>query len=237
MDPRTIPSPSGSQRPSRALLFLLALLTALYAIDLILRDPAPLVTHLALIPRRALGREPWQLLTSALLHRRLGALLGTVLSLWFFGAPLERELGRAQLFALLGISTLMGSLATAGIGLAIAPDAVVSGALPASLAVVVAFGLVGGQRPVALFGVARTSASMAAALFLGIAAVVTLMHGDWLGLAGGVAGAGVGALFGSRVLDGLGAAPGRWARRYKRWRIRRRYRVIPGGRDTSGYLH
>src|SRR5262245_208652 len=110
-----------NSRPSRGLLILLAAMTGLFVVGQILHHPAWLIGHLALIPRRALGPEPWQLLTSAFVHLRLGALISTVIVFWLFGAPLETHVGRGRVAAILLGSTLCGSLAAAGLGRIIAP--------------------------------------------------------------------------------------------------------------------
>jgi membrane associated rhomboid family serine protease len=224
-------------RPSAALIAVLTIDTAIFVLAHVLRNPGRILVHLVLIPRRALGPEPWQLVTNAFVHLRFGALLSTAIVLWFFGAPLERLLGQKRTLSLLAVATLVGSLASAGLGRAIAPEAMVTGGLPMSMAMIAAFGVAGGAQQVALFGLTRMRASTCAALFLGFTAVISLMHADWLGLAGGCAGAGVGALMGAPALEGLGARARRWSQSYKRWRIRRRYRVIPGGRDSRGILN
>jgi membrane associated rhomboid family serine protease len=229
--------PGGPARPSSAIFVVLAAMGTLYLAFVLLHEPRFMVAHLALTPRRALGPEPWQLLTSGLVHLRLGALLSTAIAFYFFGAPVEAQLGRARLVRLLVISTIVGSLAEAALGRLLAPNAVVAGAGPASLALLAAFGAVYRDTPISLFGVQTMKASTCAIVFIGISALFYLMNVDLIGLAGGAAGVAVGTLAGGRALDGIRAAPRRWRERLRRWRIRRRYRVIPGGRDRRTYLH
>jgi membrane associated rhomboid family serine protease len=237
MNRRTPLARSGAARPSRLILILLALVTALYVLAMILKGPPQLIVHLVLIPKRALGPEPWQLITYAFVHLKLGALIGTLISLWFFGAPLEQQLGRSRLLQILLASTVAGGLASAALGRFIAPEAVVMGAFPASMALIAAFGLVWGATPIALFGVSQMRASTCAAIFLGISSAMYLMSGDYLGLAGGAVGAGVGALWVSPLVDGILSAPEHLSQRWQKWRIRRRYKVIPGGRDSRTHLN
>lgn len=237
MNRRTLLARSGTARPSRLILILLASITALYVLATILKGPPQVIVHLVLIPKRALGPEPWQLLTYAFVHLKLGALIGTLISLWFFGAPLEQQLGRSRLLQILLASTVAGGLASAALGRAIAPESVVMGAFPASMALIAAFGLVWGATPIALFGVSQMRASTCAAIFLGISAAMYLMSGDYLGLVGGAVGAGVGALLVSPLVDGILSAPGQLSQRWQKWRIRRRYKVIPGGRDSRTHLN
>src|SRR5437868_6567177 len=110
MNPRTGLARSGPARPSRMILLLLAVMTGLYVLGMVLKGPPQVIVHLVLIPKRALGPEPWQLLTYAFVHLRLGSLIGTLISLWFFGAPIEAQLGRSRLIQILVASTLAGGL-------------------------------------------------------------------------------------------------------------------------------
>jgi membrane associated rhomboid family serine protease len=215
----------------------LAVMTAMYLVLSLLHQPQWAMAHLVLTPRRALGPEPWQLVTSALVHLHLGSLLSTAIALWFFGAPVEQRLGPGRFAVLLVAATIVGSTVSAALGRLIAPDALVSGAGPAGLAVIAAFGVAFGDLPVSFFGLSQLRAAACAALFLGLSAVFYLMSSDWLGLAGAFAGAGVGVLVASPRLSQLGEMSARWRGRWRKWRIRRRYRVIPGGRDSRSYLN
>ncbi len=108
------------------------------------------------------------------------------------------------------------------------------GAEPAALAMIAAFGVAWGSTPITLFGVQQMRASTCALIFLGLSALLYLLALDLVGLAGGAVGAGVGALAFSKVQFSS------WTElrtRWHRWRIRRRYRVIPGGRDSRRYIH
>jgi membrane associated rhomboid family serine protease len=225
-------------RPPPGVLVLLTAITSLFVIDAALGHPAFVRDHLALHPRRALGREPWQLLTTAFVHLRFGALFSTGVTLWFFGSPVEHRLGRARLFGLLALGTLAGSLASALLALRWSPEVVLTGAGPASLAALAAFGVLYGPTPVALFGVQQLKASSVALVFIGITVAMYLMNAELLPLAGALAGAATGALFALTTRTGdLWSALRVRRQRFQRWRLRRRYKVLPGGRDRRSYLH
>jgi membrane associated rhomboid family serine protease len=220
-------------RPSRGILAILIALVASFAIFSLPGPRAFARAHLVLIPSHV-WRQPWTLVTSAFLHPTFGALVSSGLGIWFFGTPVEQQLGRARTLAMLGLAALAGSLVSAALGLAIAPQSPIVGAQPATMAAVVGFGFAWRATQINLFGLQPMRASTVAGLFAVIAMVVYVISGDVVGLGGALAGGGVGALVAS------GLSFGQWSTaraRFRRWRIRRRYRVIPGGRDSRRYLH
>ena len=188
--------------------------------------------YLVLTPDR-LFTQPWTLLTTAWVQPGLGALVASVLALWFFGGPVAAERGTRHFLIVIALGQAIGSLAAAGLGVAIAPRAAIPGAQAAALAATAEFGAMAGGRIIAVFGYAMR-ASVCALLYLALTVLFLLIALDLTGLAGAVVGAGVGALAGAPA----GMLSLRDARqRFRRWRIRRRYRVIPGGRDASRYVH
>jgi membrane associated rhomboid family serine protease len=189
--------------------------------------------HLVLVPQRAL-KQPWTLLTSAFLHGSLGGLASSGLGLWFFGGPLGEAVGRRRLAIVLLVATVLGSLASALLGLKLHPTATLYGAAPATTAAIAGFGVVYAGTPVRLFGLQELRASTVAGVFLILSGVLYLMGGDLLGLAGAGAGAAVGAASTMKLDIGFLRQP---LKRLHRWRIRRRYRVIPGGRDWRRFSH
>src|SRR3954467_4784536 len=52
-----------------------------------------LLEHLIVVPRLAIGPEPWQILTSGFIHPPFGDLLMTAIMLIFFGNQLEARFG------------------------------------------------------------------------------------------------------------------------------------------------
>ncbi len=189
--------------------------------------------HLVLVPARAL-KQSWTLVTSAFLHASLGALASSGLGLWFFGGPLGEMVGRRRLAIVLLVATVLGSLASALLGYKLQPNAVIIGAAPATTAAIAGFGAAYGGTPVRLFGIQELRASTIAVVFLILSGVLYLMGGDLLGLAGAGTGAAVGAVSTVRLDIRFLRQP---LKRLRRWRIRRRYRVIPGGRDWRRFSH
>ena len=219
-------------RPSPGVVGVLVALVAAYA-ALHFSDRRFALAHLALIPRRALGPEPWQLFTSAFVHVGFGALLSSCVAIWFFGTPVEQRAGRGYLFKVLVGGTLLGGLASAALGRVIAPNAIVTGAVGASMASIAAFAAVYGSTPIMFFGVQQMKASTTSYIFLAISGVMFLWDGDWLGFAAAAAGTAWG-MWGGVV--GFGRARTAYDR-FRLWRLRRRYKVISGGRDTKRYLN
>ncbi len=191
--------------------------------------------HLVLVPARAL-RQPWTLVTNAFLHASLGGLASSGLGLWFFGAPLAESVGRRRVAIVLVAATVLGSLASALLGWRLHPNVGVIGAAPATMAAIAGFGVVYGGTPIRLFGLQELRASTVAGVFLILSGVLYLMGGDLVGLAGAGAGAAVGvaSMLAPKLDIGFLRQP---LKRYRRWRIRRRYRVIPGGRDWRRFSH
>jgi membrane associated rhomboid family serine protease len=215
-----------SLRPSPGVVGVLVALVAAFAAIHVAGNTRWVLEHLALTPRRALGAEPWQLLTSALVHIGLGSLFSSALPVWLFGTPVEQRAGRAWLFKMLLGATLAGSLAAALLGRLIAPDATLVGAIGASTACIAAFGAVYGNQQILLFGVQPMRASTTAYIFLGITGVMYLIDGQWLALAAAAAGAAWGTWGDQLRLTRLRIA---WDK-LRLWRLRRRYRVIQGGK-------
>jgi len=69
--------------------------------------------YLALIPARVVFQHQlWRLVSYPFLHSTdsISSLLGTVLSLWLFGSPLERLWGPRRLLTLMGLAAFFGGL-------------------------------------------------------------------------------------------------------------------------------
>jgi membrane associated rhomboid family serine protease len=214
---------------------------ALFAISQLPAVASFVASHLVMIPRRALGPEPWQIATAPLFHFRFLSLISSLLGLWFFGTPIEEQLSRARFVRILIGALLCSSITAAVVGRLLAPDLLVAGAAPAMSAFIAAFGAVYRGTPLLLFGAAQMRASTCAWLFLGVTAFSYLMSLDFVGLAAATAA----AAFGYRASRPksrqprrlvFGAIRTRWDR-FRLWRLRRRYKVIPGGRDSKRYLN
>lgn len=232
MSQRSAESGWRGSRSSVTIRVLLVGLLAVSVLNALFGTPPFVREHLLLTPRKALGPEPWQLFTAAFFHLQVGALLTSAIAVWFFGKPVEQRVGPWRFALILVVSTIVGSLAAAGLGLALQPDTRLSGAGAASTAMLAAFGVLYGSTPILLFGIRPMKASTCASLFLGIGGLMYLVGGDSLGFVGAVAGAATGAL--TAILPPVAALRARW-HRYRRWRMRRRYKVLPGGRDRRSF--
>jgi len=232
---------SGGQwsalKPERGVMTLMIVLTAIcLVINLAGGAVAPLFGHLILRPRTAIGWEPWQLVTNAFIEPDFIDLLLTFVMLIFFGNPIEQRMGTRGFWKLFLGGVIGGSLLAAGVGRFIAPDAPLAGAQPALTALLVGFGALWAGQQVRAYGVAQMSATTMTWIFVGINVLVCLkaMRVDWrLGLVSLCAVAGA-ALAGWLLTRRGGIDLGGSLDRMKMWRLKRRYKVLSGGREGSG---
>ena len=220
-------------RPSPGVIGALVAMTAAFIGIWVAGRDQWVLMHLALIPSRALGPEPWQLLSVALVHFKFAALASAGVGIWFFGTPVEQRAGRASIFQVLIGATLAGSLAAALLGRFLWPHQALVGASAAAIGCIAAFGRIYGNEQVLLFGVQAVRAKIIAYIFLVMYAVSYFLDHDWLGMACGLAAAAWGA-FGADL--SLTRARIAWDK-LKLWRLRRRYRVISGGRDGKRWMN
>ncbi|HWE29421.1 MAG TPA: hypothetical protein VHB97_15535 [Polyangia bacterium] len=208
--------------------------------------------HLMLTPSRGIGPEPWQLITSGFVVDRLKSVLFFGVTLLFFGNTLERTLGAGGLWKVYVAGIFGGSLLLGLLGRLFWPDMPMAVTDAAGTAILVAYAIQMSSQQVMAFGAVEMGAGAIAWIWVGIAvvgAVADIFEGHWLEavmeltqmLGGGLAGwlvitrghvgrAGRGSGGGMRdTLD-----------RFKMWRLRRRYKVISGGRngdDDKRYLN
>lgn len=220
-------------RPTQGALTLLALEGGLFLLYCLIGSPGWVARHLALVPRLAIGPEPWQIITSGLVHLNFSSILFDGISLWIFGTAVEMRVGRARMLTAFASAQVAGALAVALIGRAIDPYMVVAGCAAGTSGLVAAFGVAYDRVPLSLFGVANMRGRTVAVLMIGFSAAFLLFHMEWLGLAGTL----TGVLLGWAVTSGLGARVFEARERFRVWRFRRRYKVIPGGRDQKRYLN
>lgn len=219
-------------RPAPAALALLAVMAGAFLLSTLLDVQGWASQHLALHPRAALGREPWQLLTSALVHFGLGALVISAIGVWIFGSLVEGTVGRRRMLAAFVLSQIGGSLAIAAIGRVAAPELTSWGAQLGITGLIGAFGVASARVPVSPFGLFTVRGG---SLALGLV-VLSLVQLAWMvpwhvarvELAGTV----VAALVGAATLWRMDLQLGRRWQKWRLWRARRRYRVISGGLDT-----
>ncbi len=198
-----------------------------------------LLEHLVLIPARAIGPEPWQLVTSNFINLRLVDIFSASLALLFFGNAVERQRGLAGVWKVFVIGGFFGALAAGLVGRLIEPQAVLVGSMGAATAMLTAFAAGAGSRPLNLFGTTEIRPATMAWIWLGISAfqaVLSLEDHPWqtvvleLVMLAGAAAAGW-------VIGGGG-----WSFRGTFDKIsggakRRRYVVLQGGRDGKRWVN
>lgn len=199
--------------------------------------------HLALTPRLGLGREPWQLLTSGFVHLRGSDLVWSLVGLLFFGNPIEQQLGERAFWKVFVGGAVAAAIGAAAVGRLLSPDGVVLVTLGSTTALLMAFGAAWRGQPVMAYGVAQMRATSLAWVFLGITVLMVLFSGlPWramlveLGAVGAAAAAG---WFLTARGGGFGNMRGSLDR-VRLWRLKRRYRVLSGGRsahDDKRYLN
>jgi membrane associated rhomboid family serine protease len=101
------PGPRLTPWVRRLLITLTAVFLGLFLSDDVLR--LGLTSHLVFIPGAAL-RQPWSVLTFPLVHREPLTLLFILLTLFFFGGPLEERWGGQGFLRFVGVSALGGVL-------------------------------------------------------------------------------------------------------------------------------
>jgi membrane associated rhomboid family serine protease len=233
--------------PQRGVITLLAVYLASWALINLGGEPvqAFVSRHLLLTPRHAIGLEPWQLVTNAFVIDDLESVFFLSITLIFFGNAVERLLGAGRLWKIYIAGIFGGSLLWALFARALWPDLTIAVTSAAGTAVLVAYAAQLSRQQVSLFGGAPVSGGMIAWIWIGIAVIGALFRvakGHWLSalvdivgmLGGGIAGW-LMVRGGSLGLGGIKDT----LDRVKMWRLRRRYKVISGGRssDDKSYLN
>lgn len=205
--------------------------------------------HLLLTPRRALWPELWQLVTSAFFLSRLREVLNIAVTLLFFGNTIEQLLGKRGLWTVWVVGAFGGGLMMALVGLALAPTMAFTGGGEGT-ALLVVYALMLNNQRASLFGAVEMSAGSIAWIWIGIQALGAFfdMGEGHVGPAvielaemfgGGLAGWALTRFYFNRAVV-RGGGVGDALDRFKMWRLRRRYKVISGGRggdDDKRYLN
>jgi membrane associated rhomboid family serine protease len=196
------------------------------------------VQHLILVPRRAIGPEPWQLLTSEFFMIRLRMVLNVAVTLLFFGNTMEQLLGAKRLWIIWVVGAFGGSLAAALMGLVLAPNSPMPGA-GAGSALLVVYAVMLSGRQAMLFGATPVRVGVIAWFWIGIQALGAVVDmGEGQAVAGileltEMAGGCLAGWWLAHAFKG-GRSAGGGVRdsldRFKLWRLRRRYQVLDGGR-------
>jgi membrane associated rhomboid family serine protease len=110
---------------------------------------------LALIPDRVLHGFIWQMITYSFLHAGILHILFNMLGLWWFGAPLEMDWGKNRflefyVFCVMGAALTTIAVSYTGVG-GITPQTGTIGASGGVLGILMAFGMLYGDREILLY--------------------------------------------------------------------------------------
>src|SRR5262245_12825303 len=134
--------------------------------------------HLLVTPNRALGPEPWQLLTGGFIHLRLGELFMTAVMLIFFGNPIEQQMGEGAFWKIFIGGNIAAALAAALVGRLLAPHIPMPLSSAGTSALLLGFGAAWGSQPVMAYGLAQMRARTMAFIFFGITVIACLVQLD-----------------------------------------------------------
>lgn len=221
-------------RLSPAIRALLIAEAAIYAVYLLVRPLRPMMeAHLAVGPRLFVG-EYWQLVTAIFLHLDPQSLFWNVVGIWWAGADVERAQGTRRMLALFLVGGVLTNLTYAVVERhTFGEGAIFGGASFAVLTLIAAWGRIYDRTPMSIFGAFSLQARHIAMALI-VWSVVASLAGpvvNWASLAATAVAVGVGLLGATpRGFDGL------WDT-LKLRRLRRRYRVIDGGRPPKKYVN
>jgi membrane associated rhomboid family serine protease len=193
------------------------------------------VEHLVMRPRAAIGWEPWQLVTSSFLDIGLRQILFTAITLLFFGNFVERQLGAAGFWKVFVVGGAAGALFAALLGRVLSPDAALAGSSAATTALLTAYAAVMDRQRVNAYGMGMVRGSLIAWIWIGISFLMIipdLFSPAWrevlLQIAALVGGGLAGWIVVRRGFNLRGSLD-----RVRMWRLKRRYRVLTGGRESQ----
>ena len=219
-------------RPPPGATALLVVVVAAFVTYVFLKDTSAqewVARHLVLSPRRAIGPEPWQLFTTGLIHLHGRDIFSSAVGIWFFATAVEQWAGRRRMLLVFGAAQLAGTLVTALVGRATRPDALLDGCEAGVIGLLAAFGVHYSAVRMHFFGLVEMRGRTIALVFLGIAFFIALLNGQLEFAFGWTVAAGVGWAIAGGGGDGIALA----LDRLRLWRLRRRYKVIPGGKDKK----
>ena len=220
-------------RPTPAATGLLVAAVVSYLTLVFLHGPLSdwLVAHLGLTPSQALGRHPWQLVTSTFINPSFASFLSDGFGIWVFATAIETQIGRRRMLTLFAVAQLAGAVAVALVGRLLHIDGIVGGCAYGIVGLVVAFGVAYGAVPLRVFGIAELKGRTLALIIVGVGLVIATVNavftGDYRALAGQLCG----IVAGFAIMGGTLARLDNARQQWKLKRMRRRYKVIPGGRD------
>jgi membrane associated rhomboid family serine protease len=238
LPPRRAARTSGSRpiigRLTPAIRALLIAEVAIYAVYLFVRPLRPAMeAHLAVGPRLFAG-EYWQLFTGIFLHLDPSSLLWNAVGIWWACADVERAAGTRRMVGLFLVGGVLTNLTFALVARhTFGEGAIFGGASFAVLAMIAAWGRIYDRTPISPFGAFSIQARYLAMALVGWN-VISALAGpvvSWPSLA---------ATTVAVVVGYFGATPRGFDRlwdAFKVRRLRRRYRVIDGGRPPKKYVN
>jgi membrane associated rhomboid family serine protease len=238
LPPRRAARTSGARpiigRLSPAIRALLIAQVAIYAVYLLARPLRPMMeAHLAVSPLLFAG-EYWQLVTGIFLHLDYRPLFWNLVVLWWAASDVERAQGTRRMMALFLIGGVLCNLTYAAVMRHLLGGVEpFGGASFAALTLIVAYGRIYGRTPMSLFGAWAVQARYISIALVGWSVVAALAGPtvDWASLAATAVATLVGYFLGVP-----GALDSMWDSLRVR-RLRRRYRVIDGGRPPKKYVN
>jgi membrane associated rhomboid family serine protease len=186
---------------------------------------AALVRWLVLTPDSLPRLELWKLATTTFMDPKGMAVFFNLIMLWLFVPALERSYTTRRFVWFFAVTSLVGNLLSALVGLALSPAYQIAGMSPFIYASIAAYGVLFAQQPVHFLGIIPLKGKVVA---IGTAAVVALfvvINGSWVDGAGFFGAMGLAALMARGT---LAFTPNLWWLRFRRWRMRRRYQVLEG---------
>lgn len=199
------------------------------------RLQALLTDYLVLTPAALLDLEVWKLATTAFLPTSPINFVIDCLLLWFFMPFLERAWGTRR-FVIFGIvTTLVGNLVSALAGIVLGGPylaAPIAGLTPFMYAGIIGYGVAFAEQPLSFFGVIPMKGKTFAIGIAVVVAVATLINQSWVVGAGHAA-----AMITAYVMASGRFTPRLWMLKWRRARIKRKYRVLDGGKSQDKWLN
>jgi membrane associated rhomboid family serine protease len=216
-------------RLTPAVKWLLGLTVAVFAVFMLGGRglQATLVDLLVLTPGALLDLEVWKLATTVFFTTSPVAFLIDCLVLWFFMPFLERSWGTRRFLIFGAVTTLTANVVSTLVGLAIGGPALaapIAGLTPFMYAGMIGYGVAYAEQPISFFGVIPMKGKT---LAIGMAAVVILaavLGRNWVQGSGHIA-----AMVAAFLMTSGRITPRLWILKWRRDRIRRRYKVLDGG--------
>jgi len=185
-----------------------------------------MVTHLLVGPNLWHG-EVWQPLTGLFLNNRFMGWIFGVIGLWWVGAYVERTRGQRFFLGLFLGAGVAANVVAGALGYFVEAGPIVrgDGAGFALTAIFVAFARIYGAQPAQIWGAFAMRADYFTWIVIGFSLLMSIVNGDWAGLAAELTAIGI-AL---GATGGVGDLTARW----NKGRVRSRYQVLDGGKPRK----